>query len=165
MSYRHEKRYCFKPVVVFLAFMMFCGCYPLRKKFTRKKKTSQETVYVDFKEYSQAPVIELYNDYYLFINGWLDESIVDLRNSRNYKRQKRALGQALYNMELLTSLFSDKGKAKIEPLRKELESLKEEITPGLTQVEANTILRRTELLKLRFNKGFTYSKALEWMKK
>ena len=76
------------------------GCHSIRKKFIRKKKSKEEVpVYIDFKDYPEIPSREAYIDYYLFVEGWLEELVGALKKGFSYKRQKRSIDEAIMNFE------------------------------------------------------------------
>jgi len=162
-------KYCKKLITFVLITILFCGCYTLRKKFMRKKKSQEEEpVYVDFKDYPKASSKQLYNDYYLYVKAWLDDlieslSLVDESNISNYKREKRAIEEALRNLEQIMYIFNQEGKNNLRPLYEELLSLKEKISPDTSDVERSRILIRVELLKMKFDNNFKYSKASQWI--
>ena len=148
--------------------MVFCdfGCYSLRKKFIRKKKTGKEApVYVDFKEYPQTPSREAYINYYLFVRGWLDELTGALRKGVSFKRQKRAINEAIMNLEQIVSFYNSEGKDKIYPFYEELLEIKGEIEKGstLSSFRKNSLIRKIENFKRRFEKNFNYTDAEQWM--
>ena len=148
-----------------MAFSNF-GCQSLRKKFTRKKKPKEEVpVYVDFKDYPTKPSREAYIDYYLFVRGWLDELIKAMQKGTSPKRQKRAVNEAIMNMEQILAFFNRGGKDKLYPLYEELVSVREEIerSPNLSDAKKNILTQNIERLKRRFEKDFNYTDAEQWM--
>ena len=102
-------------VLSFIFFSTLGGCYSLRKKFIRKKKHTEEEVYVNFKEYPKPSSRQLYQDYALFIVAWLDELIVNLREDGNYKKEKRAVEEILLNLEQIMAMFNEEGRKRIKP--------------------------------------------------
>jgi len=158
------KRFNFYFPLIFLIFI--CGCYTLRKKFIRKKKTEKEIpVYVDFKEYVKEPSKEVYVEYYLFVRGWLDEIIEELKEGGNFKRVRKSFEEAIMNLEQIISFYNREGKEKIIPLYEELLEAKEEIfkSPNMSQTQKNLIILRVERIKRTLEKDFNYTKAKKWM--
>jgi len=148
--------------------MIFCdfGCYSLRKKFVRKKKENKETpVYVDFKEYPQQPSREAYINYYLFVRGWLDELTEALKKGLSAKRQKRAINEAVMNLEQIISFYNTEGKDEIYPFYEELVEIKDEVEKSSisSSFRKNSLIRKIENFKRRFEKNFNYTDAKQWM--
>ncbi|MCQ9205579.1 MAG: hypothetical protein NG737_04630 [Omnitrophica bacterium] len=144
----------------------FCGCSSLRKKFIRKKKQQKEIpVYVDFKDYPAKPSRKAYIDYYLFVRGWLDDLTETLERGISYKRQRRAINEAIMNLEQMISFYNTEGKDKIYPLYEELVRIRQDIknSPNMSQIRKNSLIRRIKNFKRRFEKNFNYTDAQEWM--
>jgi hypothetical protein len=149
-----------------LTLFLFPGCYTLRKKFVRKKKYRKKTpVYVDFKEYPEKPSYEAYLDYYLFTRGWLDELIDSLKKGDSFKRAKRAINEAVMNLEQIIYFYNSEGKEEIYPLYEELISIKEEIQkfPNMSEIKRNFLASQVERIKRRFEANFNYRDAKKWM--
>lgn len=142
------------------------GCHTLRKKFIRKKRYKKETpVYVDFKDYPAKPSRQAYIDYYLFVRGWLDELAESLKRGLSFKREKRAISQALMNFEQMLSFYDLEGKKKIYPLYEELLAIKKEIekNPNTNEVKRNFLIRKIEYFKRRFEKDCNYTDIEGWI--
>ena len=157
-----------KTIILALSIMIFCnfGCYGLRKKFVRKKKSEKEApVYVDFKEYDQVPSREAYINYYLFIRGWLDELTGALEKDLSFKRQKRAVNEAVLNLEQIISFYNREGKDQVYPFYEELLGIKGEVEKSnvVSSFRKNSLIRKIENFKRRFEKDFNYSDAQQWM--
>jgi len=157
-----------KLLLVFLIFYLAfdTGCHSLRKKFVRKKKSKQEApVYVDFKEYPTKVSREAYIDYYLFVRGWLDELSEALKKGISHKRQRRAISEALMNLEQIISFFNTGGKDAIYPLYEEMLSVRDQIdkSPNLSETQRNSLIRNVEQLKRQVEKKFNYGDAEQWM--
>ncbi len=151
---------------LFLVVIVAGGCYSLRKKFVRKKKDTQpQKVYIELREYPTLSLKQLYEDWYLFANAWLEEMIEGLRGDFNYKRQRYAFSEAVKNMEKIRKVFNAEGKKKIDTVYNELLSLEREISPFLSSIERNYLLQKIESIKIRFSKDFVYSKASQWIEK
>ncbi|MCF7908725.1 MAG: hypothetical protein K9L86_07650 [Candidatus Omnitrophica bacterium] len=142
------------------------GCHALRKKFIRKKKIEKEqAVYVDFKEYPTKPSRDAYIDYYIFVRGWLDELSAALKKGISYKRQRRAISEAIMNVEQIISFFNTEGKEEIYPIYDDLLYIRQQVekAPNMSEVRRNSLIRRIEHLKRIFEKDFNYSDAEQWM--
>jgi hypothetical protein len=151
-------------LAVLLAFNS--GCHALRKKFIRKKKPAKETpVYVDFKDYPERPSREAYIDYYIFVRGWCDELIKALEKGTSYKRQKRAIDEAIMNIEQILSFYNREGKEKLYPLYEDLCQIRQEIarSPNLSELKRNSVIKKVEQFRRRFEKDFNYTEAEKWM--
>jgi len=142
------------------------GCHSLRKKFTRKKKKKKDlAVYVDFKDYPDKPSREAYINYYLFVRGWLDDLIEALKKGTSYKRQRRAINEALMNLEQIIIFYNREGKDAVYPIYEQLQDLRKEMTrsPNMSEAKRNSVVRKIEQLKRRFEKDFNYRDAGKWM--
>ncbi len=142
------------------------GCYNIRQKFIRKKKEKEELpVYVDFKDYPQAPSRQAYIDYYLFVRGWLGELTSALNKGLSYKRQKRAINESVMNLEQIISFYNLEGKNKIYPFYEELLEIRKDIQrcPNMSDTKKNSLIRQIERFKRNFEREFNYSDAEKWM--
>ena len=152
--------------IIILAVFSTSGCHTLRKKFIRKKKSKEETpVYVDFKDYPRKPSRDAYIDYYIFVRGWLDELIETLEQGGRYKRQKRAINEAIMNVEQIISYYNQEGKEKVYPLYEDLLAIRREIerNPDMNLMKRNSTIKKTEYFKRRFEAEFNYTDAEKWM--
>ncbi|MDD5194364.1 MAG: hypothetical protein PHQ96_01650 [Candidatus Omnitrophica bacterium] len=157
-----------KITIFFLILTIFSvsGCTTLRKKFVRKKKHQVETpVYVDFKTYPTKPSKEAYNDYYLFVEGWLEELRETLKDGMSFKRAKRGINEAVMNLEQMIAFFNQEGKEKVYPIYEELVAIKKEIqlNPNPSDIKRNSLIAKIERFKRRFEAEFKYSDAEKWM--
>jgi predicted RND superfamily exporter protein len=157
-----------KPIIFIIIAVLLCtsGCYSLRKKFVRKKKyQKEEPVYVNFKDYPQKPSRGAYLDYYLFVKGWLDELAESLNKGYSVKREKRAIRQAVMNLEQMIGFFNEEGQGKIYPFYQDLLKVKEDIekNPNMSAVERNSLVQKIEHFRRRFEADFKYSNAEKWM--
>jgi hypothetical protein len=154
-------------IYLLIFFMVFTsGCHNLRKKFIRKKRNVKEAqVYIDFKDYPETLTREGYIDYYLFVRGWLDELIGAFEKSDSYKRKRRAITEAVTNMEQIIYFFNREGKDAIYPIYEQLKTIKFEIEkqPNMSQISTNTLMRKTESTKRKFEKEFNYTDAEKWL--
>ena len=150
-------------IVVLLAFMI-CGCYSLRKKFVRKKKmTKKMPVYVDFKTYQEPKSQKIYEDYYLFACGWLEELIKSLNFTGNRKKQKQAIDEALMNIEQMMVFLNQEGKEELSLIYEELLKIKEKIySPFLNGIEKELIVKEIEKILRKLHSQFSWSKIAKW---
>lgn len=142
------------------------GCQNIRKKFIRKKKYKKEVpVYVNFKDYSHKPSRKAYVNYYLFVRGWLEDLAEALKKGISYKRQKRAINQAIMNLEQIITFYNHEGKEKIYSVYEELQALREMIVkdPNMSETKRNALVRKIERLKRRLEKDFNYTDAEKWL--
>ncbi|MCP4653143.1 MAG: hypothetical protein GY858_07160 [Candidatus Omnitrophica bacterium] len=143
------------------------GCHSVRQKFVRKSKYKKEIpVYVDFKEYPKAPPRAVYNDYCLFVRGWLQDLSRALGDGKSRKRQRRAVNEVIMNLEQIIEFYNDEGKAKISPLREELLVIRDDIEkyPILNDLKRNFLITKVERIRHKFETRFKYSDAKEWLK-
>jgi len=167
---RHFSNFIFmRKALVFLLIAMLSltsGCHSLRKKFTRKKRYKKEVpVYVDFKDYPDKPSRKAYINYYLFVRGWLEDLTEALKKGISNKRQRRAIDQAVMNLEQIITFYNPEGKERIYPLYEELQGLREAIVkdPNMSETKRNILVRKIERLKRKLEKDFNYADAEKWM--
>lgn len=157
-------------ISIFILIVMIsltAGCHSFRKKFIREKKYKKDPpVYVDFKDYPEKPSRKAYINYYLFVRGWLDELTEALKKGISCKRQKRAVNEAIMNLEQIISFCNQEGKDKIYPLYEELLGIREELvkSPNMSAARRNLFIRKIERLKRKFERDFNYADVVEWMK-
>jgi len=157
------KRYIFG--VLILAVFLSSGCYSFRKKFVRtKKETKEPQVYVDFKEYPQKPSRERYSEYYLFIRGWLDDLTTALNREGSFKRQKRAINEAIMNVEQIMSFFTTEGQQVLYPIYDEMRQFREELikNPSMSELRRNSYIKKIEQIKRSFEADFNFSSVGRW---
>ena len=156
-----------KIIVFFLMIniLFINGCYTVRKKFVRESKYQKDTtVYVDFKDYPEALSRDAYLDYYLFIQGWLDELIQALARGGNRKKQKQAINEVIINFEQVRYFFNEEGKEKTSPLYGEFLEVREKIhDPYLDDTERGNLIRKVESTKREFERVLRWSNASLWM--
>jgi len=157
-----------KSLVIFLIAILSLnfGCHSLRKKFIRKKKYEKEIpVYVDFKDYPDKPSRESYINYYLFVRGWLDDLTGALKKGISYKRQRRAINEAIMNLEQIIAFYDSEGKDAVYPIYEKLQYFRDEITksPNMSEIKRNLLIRKIEQFKRNFEKNFNYTDAEKWM--
>ena len=157
-----------KLLVFFLIVMvsLSSGCYNIRKKFIRKKKQGKEIpVYVNFKDYPSKSSRREYINYYLFVRGWLEELIDALKKGISHKRQRRAIDEAIMNLEQIVTFYDVEGQEKIYPFYEELGGFRKAIqnSPNMSDAKRNSLTRKIERFKRRFEKDFNYRDAEKWM--
>ncbi len=152
-------------LIILLAILVdLSGCYTLRKKFIRKKKKEEPIVYVNFKEYPQVPTKEVYLDYYLFVQGWLEELYDALTITYNRKKQKQAIEEAIANTQQMIFFFNEEGKKQASSFYSELLEIKKLInTPTLNPIQKQRLAERVEKLMRLFPRIFCWSKASMWL--
>lgn len=157
-----------KRAIIFLAvtIVFSSGCRTIRAKFVRERHPAGEEppVYASFKDYPAQPTKEAYIDYYDFLKGWIDDLAEALQEGTNLKREKRAIEQALMNMEQMMYYYNEEGKAKAAPLYKELQEIKDAVykDPNQSDFQRNALLNRTADFKRRLQREFYYDKAQVW---
>jgi hypothetical protein len=164
LQFKMMRKFIVYALIVLTVFVS--GCHSLRKKFIRPKKNIKEPpVYIDFKDYPEVIPKEAYIDYYLFVRGWLDELIGAFEKNDSYKRKFRAINEAVNNVEQIIYHFNRQGKDAIYPIYEQLKTIKYEIErqPNMSRISTNTLTRRTEAVKRRFEKEFNYTDAEKWL--
>ena len=153
-------------LLLIMALSLTSGCYNIRKKFIRKKKQKSEVpVYVNFKDYPEKPSRKAYINYYLFVRGWLEELIDALKKGISHKRQRRAINEAIMNVEQIITFYDIEGKDKIYPFYEEMRDFRKMIqnNPNMSETKRNFLARKIERFKREFEKGFNYKDAEKWM--
>lgn len=153
-------------LLILINLLSLSGCRTLRQKFIRKKEVDKEQpVYVDFKDYPQRPTEEAYVDYYLFTRGWLEELKESLRGNISYKRNKRAIDEAIMNIEQIISFYNEEGREALSPLYEDLKQTRDRIErgPSISEVTRNRLIKKIENIKRRFESNFNYAEAKKWM--
>ena len=151
---------------ILIAVFLFQGCQNLRGKFVRKKTQERETaVYVDFKDYPERPSPEAYRNYYLFIEGWFNELKDALDRDISWKREKRAINEAVMNLEQMMFFFNDEGQAAAEPFYSDVVALREEIGkfPRKSSFQRYRLIRRVEYLQRELGRNFRYRDIEQWL--
>ena len=143
------------------------GCTAVRQKFVRKKKAQEQPqMYLDLKEYPAVPERQVYQTYYAYVNGWLEEMIVQVEHGSNRKRMKKSVDQAADNMAQLASFYNDTGRMALKPLQEELDLLRADMhDPYFVRgMDLRRTADRVRDLKRAFMAGFDYDTALVWMR-
>lgn len=132
----------------------------------RKKKVIKKTpVYVDFKTYSEPESQKLYQDYYLFACGWLEELIKSLTFTGNEKKQKQAIEEALMNIEQMMVFLNKEEKERLSLIYEELLKIKEKIYSSfLSNVEKELLVKKIEKVLRQLHSQFSWSKVSIWRK-
>ena len=68
------------------------------------------------------------------------------------------------DLKQINNILNKQGKKKLAPIYKGMIELKASISPNLTAMDKNIIVRRLEGLKLKFYNNFRYSIASQWIK-
>ncbi len=160
-------RKCFTFILLFIFSSQFLGCYALRKKFVRKrKKEVPPPLYLELKEYPKVPTKEMYDEYYLFVRGWLDELIKTIEEGVSSKRQKKSIDEAIQNLEQIIYFYNEEGKKAIQPIYKELVLIREKVYDPYFIRSSNSsyVIRKISKLKREFEKNFSYEKASRWIR-
>ena len=107
----------------------------------------------------------MYHQYWLFVRGWLDELLMSIEDNKNAKRQKKAIDEALMNLEQIIYFYNEEGKKAIEPLHAEIISIREEVhDPYFTSsINHSIIKRRIAKAKRQFERDFTYDDSYAWL--
>lgn len=149
-------------LLVFVIAAGFSGCYSLRKKFTRKRaKETPPPLYLNLKEYPKVPTKDMYDEYYLFVRGWLSELIRDIENKISPKRQRKAIDEALKNLEQIVYFYNEEGKRKINPIYKELIKLRGKVYDPyfIASGDNSSTVRDISRIRREFEKEFSFEKV------
>ncbi len=152
-----------------LALFLFTqgGCYAFRKKFVRtRKREAPPPLYLDLKEYPAAPTKAMYEDYYLYTRGWLTELTQSLEGIQNRKRQRKSIEQAVFNFEQIIACLNEEGRMHAESLRQAIYEIRDEVCdPYFSGKAYSGLLQKIRRFTRKFERDYTYEKALSWLKK
>jgi hypothetical protein len=141
------------------------GCTALRRKFVRKRrKDLPPPLYLDLKEYPTTPTQDMYHQYWLFVRGWLEELSMSLEANSNAKRQRKAIDEAVINLEQIIYFYNEEGKQAIDPIYQELLAIRKDVHSPYFNSAMNTSIVRKRIAKAKrnFERDFTYDKASIW---
>ncbi len=152
-------------IVTIAVFFCTSGCAGLRSKFVRKKRAEKKpVVYVDYKQYSDVPPRESYQEYYVFTQGWLSEALQSLRYSGNRKKIRQAFSEALINIEQMLFFLDQDGQDQLASLHARLQELQEEyIAFSANEMKKSSIINRLESFSREFQRKFSMNNAAQWM--
>ena len=140
-----------------------CGCEAFVRKFTRKPKGEpnkempvlQPEVYPDVASSRD----QLYKDYFLFWETWVDELLSNLSEKANVKKQKECANEALDNLLKMRSLLNDEKAKTLEPFIAEFTAVKNTISAGRPNGADFYYLRnKLERIKSKVHRNFIFSK-------
>jgi dsDNA-binding SOS-regulon protein len=149
---------------------LLTGCESLRKKFTRKKKSTetQEVMIITPRDYSAHPFTSdvLYKQYFIYWKSWNQELITSLTDGSSYKKVLDCVDQSLVNIKKMeTYLKEDKAK-ELEVYVKKTEDLKNQImeSKSLPSAFVNNLRYSAERILSSVNRLFDLSKMKDHLK-
>jgi len=157
-------------LILILCLMVYAGscigCYSIRKKFTRKKTSEEETpVYVQVKEYAAVPTEKVYRDYYVFLRGWLDDLKIALQDQSSLKRSKKAIDEAIMNFTQMYQSLNGPGKKERSDILEELMNIKKTVyNPGLFSTDTSRLIARVDKVKRVLEKQMRYEAVSGYLK-
>lgn len=145
------------------------GCAAFVRKFTRKPRGEpkkeepviQPEVYPD----AAADKDELYKDYSVFWEGWVDELMEFLDEKANFKKQRECAYEALDNLMKMRELLNEEKAKSLEPLMNEFTAVKTIIFAGrLSSSDYNYLKNKVERIRSRVHRHFAHSKIRKDLK-
>jgi hypothetical protein len=157
-----------KAICILLAVSVMCtmvGCTSVRRKFVRDKKSGEEPVYLALREYPTVPERSLYQTYYAYVNGWLEELAVQIEQGSNRKRMRKSIDQVTENLDQLTSYYNEVGRSALAPLRMQIQQVHDAVYDPyfMRSMGGRRIADMVRDVKREFMSHFDYDSALAWM--
>lgn len=134
------------------------GCAALQRKFTRKKKETQPSVYYELEKYTKEPNEVIYKKHYIFWKTWQEE-LINKMNEQNNKMNIRCATEAMTNLEDMRRLLKEEKAKEMEPYIAEIRDIKKEFENRLITVSRKNRIK--SLLEKRYRKikrDFSYKK-------
>jgi len=171
------KRYNFQRVttnlgfIYFLcvSFLMVCGCTPLRKKFTRKKKESSKTNQkfipvldpIDYPEKIYSAESH-YRHHYSLWQVWNKDLLQVLERNGSDKRQKYLLGQAIEQLGEMKKWLADAKQAELSESIKELQKVQQDYTKPASMRNKFSTQKKIERAAKKIRKEFSTRNPLPY---
>ena len=138
----------------------FSGCSTMRRKFVRKKAKQEPDLYLDLKDYPEAPTAGMYANYYAFVKGWLDEVTIQLEEGSNYKRIRYSMDKSIESLLIIKNYFRLEEQNKIDEIYDEFLDLKSRVDDVYTiDFRRQSIIKQAYKLRRKFAKQFNYKKV------
>lgn len=133
------------------------GCATVRRKFVRKKQANDEPeLYLDLREYAQAPAEEIYHQYYVFAHGWIEELVQLLDTGSNKKRMRYSIEQAISNFARLKEYIPSEKISDYRYLSDDLASLRKKVFNNtIVESRRDTLLRDARNIERDLEKKFS----------
>ena len=150
-------------VVCCLLLVTLTGCEAFVRKFTRKPKGEprKETPVIQPEVYPDVASSrgQLYKDYFLFWETWVEELLSNLSEKANLKKQKECANEALDNLTKMRSLLNDEKAKTLEPFIAEFTALKNTISAErLNSADFYYLRNKLERIKSKVHRNFIFSK-------
>jgi len=146
-----------------ILFIFLNGCAPILKKFVRKRRRTQSApLYLKPREYPSLSNKELYNEYFVYIRGWMQELIQALKDKISRKKIIASCKGVIENLTYLKSFFHTQPHQlkKIDFYIKEYTQIQESFEKGnVSSALWEKFIYRAEKLQRDFEKDFRYSKV------
>lgn len=104
-------------VTSYLLLVTLIGCDAFVRKFTRppkKKAASHEDMVLVPEEYKNIDKEQVYRQYYVFWESWMDELINALELYPNYKKRVDCMERALKNLVYLKTMLNQDAQNKLD---------------------------------------------------
>ena len=159
--------------IIYFCFLFFVlcsltGCEAFVRKFTRKtKKVALEEPVIQPQEYPQTALSreELYRDYFLFWETWVDELLNFLKEDANAKKQKACANEALDNLAKMQSLLNEEKANALAGLIGEFNTFKNILSENsLNRADISYLRNKLERIKAKVHRGFIFSKVKKDLK-
>ncbi len=155
---------------VSLSSALLTGCETLRKKFTRKRKTTdnQEQVIIVPRDYNAHPFPSdvLYKQYFIYWKSWNQELITSLTDESSYRKVDDCVEQAVINLRKMSSYLDDDMAKKLGAYVKQTEDLKGDIeaSRNMMSSQRNLFRYRADRILSSVNRLFDLHKMKDHLK-
>ncbi|MBL7151572.1 MAG: hypothetical protein ISS32_01860 [Candidatus Omnitrophica bacterium] len=136
------------------------GCDAFVRKFTRppkKKAASHEDMVLVPEEYKNINKEQVYRQYFVFWESWMDELINALRLYPNYKKRVDCMERALKNLVYLKTLLNQDVQQKLDVYIARTIDLQAKIKRDPYGDFADDCATEAERLQLEISRDFSYS--------
>jgi hypothetical protein len=104
------------------------GCVSFRKKFVRKSKADQgPELFLELKQYDDAPTETLFHSHFIYVKGWLEELAELVMYNGNKKRMRKSIDAAIDSFTQINAYLTDDGKERTRHLYTSMLALRKTI--------------------------------------
>jgi hypothetical protein len=153
-----------KPVIFILGLALLvnlAGCEAFVRKFTRKSKKDkapEEMVLVP--EEWKGPKMtkeQMYRQYYLFWQSWLDELISVLSQNAPLKKKNDCVEQVMKNLLGMRAMLNESEQKQLDVYLRQMADLKSAIKSDIYGASNNSNRQNAERVKRNITQRYTYS--------
>ena len=160
------KKNCVFLLLAVMTIGSLSGCSTLRRKFIRKNKNEKEPeLYLELRDYPEAPSQDIYHSHFSFVKGWLAEVVLQLEGGSNNKRIRYSIDKSIESLLIIKNYLKPESKQEMDALYGEFYDLKARIyDPYVLDFKRDSILKQAKRLKRKFAKQFSYNKIKHFLK-